>query len=42
MKCDVSTVLPCPDICGDGYITGLEECEDGNDVPFDGCFQCKY
>ncbi|CAD8202409.1 unnamed protein product [Paramecium pentaurelia] len=29
-------------ICGDGIIQDLEECDDGNTVPFDGCFECQY
>ncbi|CAK62586.1 unnamed protein product (macronuclear) [Paramecium tetraurelia] len=33
----------CAPICGDGIIVqGLEECEDLNDVEFDGCYQCTY
>ncbi|CAD8204865.1 unnamed protein product [Paramecium pentaurelia] len=33
----------CIPICGDGIIIpGLEQCEDGNDIPFDGCYQCQY
>lgn len=29
-------------ICGDGFIAGTEECEDGNTVDFDGCSRsCK-
>ncbi|CAD8124129.1 unnamed protein product [Paramecium sonneborni] len=29
-------------ICGDNKISGDEQCEDGNDIPFDGCFNCRY
>ncbi|CAD8084395.1 unnamed protein product [Paramecium sonneborni] len=33
----------CVPICGDGFIiTGLEQCEDGNDIQFDGCYQCQF
>ncbi|CAD8154790.1 unnamed protein product [Paramecium octaurelia] len=33
----------CLPICGDGFIIpGLEQCEDGNDIPYDGCYQCQY
>ncbi|CAK76405.1 unnamed protein product (macronuclear) [Paramecium tetraurelia] len=33
----------CLPICGDGFIiSGLEQCEDGNDTPFDGCYQCQF
>ncbi|CAK85064.1 unnamed protein product, partial (macronuclear) [Paramecium tetraurelia] len=33
--------FPCPDICGDGITSGLEECDDGNNIQFDGCYDCK-
>ncbi|CAD8156620.1 unnamed protein product [Paramecium pentaurelia] len=32
----------CKSICGDMKITQYEECDDGNDVPYDGCYNCKY
>ncbi|CAK78608.1 unnamed protein product (macronuclear) [Paramecium tetraurelia] len=33
----------CLVICGDGLVTiGVEECDDKNDIPYDGCFQCIY
>ncbi|CAK86549.1 unnamed protein product (macronuclear) [Paramecium tetraurelia] len=33
----------CKPICGDDNIVdGLEECEDGNDIPYDGCFNCMF
>ncbi|CAD8186927.1 unnamed protein product [Paramecium octaurelia] len=32
----------CTSICGDGYITGQEQCDDGNQIEFDGCFDCTY
>lgn len=31
----------CWEICGDRLRVGIEECDDGNDVPYDGCFDCK-
>ncbi|CAD8129023.1 unnamed protein product [Paramecium sonneborni] len=33
---------PCIPICGDKIIVGDEECDDGNNDPFDGCFNCRY
>ncbi|CAD8196500.1 unnamed protein product [Paramecium octaurelia] len=33
----------CKPICGDGIIIeGLEECEDLNDIQYDGCYQCFF
>ncbi|CAD8120360.1 unnamed protein product [Paramecium sonneborni] len=33
----------CQPICGDGVIiNGFEECDDGNNYPLDGCYQCKF
>ncbi|CAD8102878.1 unnamed protein product [Paramecium sonneborni] len=33
----------CLPICGDGVIIeDLEECDDGNIIPFDGCYECLY
>ncbi|CAD8148199.1 unnamed protein product [Paramecium octaurelia] len=32
----------CIPICGDSIITYLEECDDGNVIPYDGCYQCKF
>ncbi|CAK74202.1 unnamed protein product (macronuclear) [Paramecium tetraurelia] len=32
----------CQSSCGDGYVTGWEECDDQNMEQFDGCYQCKY
>ncbi|CAD8101960.1 unnamed protein product [Paramecium sonneborni] len=33
----------CISVCGDGIIiNGFEECDDGNDIQFDGCYNCKY
>ncbi|CAD8191325.1 unnamed protein product [Paramecium octaurelia] len=32
----------CKQICGDSIVTAFEECDDGNDIEFDGCFNCKY
>ncbi|CAD8166523.1 unnamed protein product [Paramecium octaurelia] len=33
----------CQPICGDKIvISGLEECDDGNDIQYDGCFECQF
>lgn len=32
----------CEPICGDTLVRGVEECDDGNDIPNDGCFKCEY
>ncbi|CAD8211185.1 unnamed protein product [Paramecium octaurelia] len=32
----------CMTSCGDNIISGLEECDDGNYIQFDGCYQCKF
>ncbi|CAD8051933.1 unnamed protein product [Paramecium primaurelia] len=32
----------CMPICGDSIITHLEECDDGNIIPYDGCYLCKF
>ncbi|CAD8082958.1 unnamed protein product [Paramecium sonneborni] len=32
----------CIPICGDNLVVGNEECDDGNTIPYDGCFQCLY
>ncbi|CAD8214681.1 unnamed protein product [Paramecium octaurelia] len=32
----------CISICGDEIITNLEQCEDGNNIPYDGCYLCKF
>ncbi|CAD8215598.1 unnamed protein product [Paramecium octaurelia] len=33
----------CKPKCGDGIILfGLEECEDLNNIPYDGCYQCMF
>ncbi|CAK86296.1 unnamed protein product, partial (macronuclear) [Paramecium tetraurelia] len=32
----------CTSICGDSIvIVGFEQCDDGNDIQFDGCYQCQ-
>ncbi|CAD8065646.1 unnamed protein product [Paramecium sonneborni] len=31
----------CWEVCGDSLTVGIEECDDGNDIPYDGCFECK-
>ncbi|CAD8121073.1 unnamed protein product [Paramecium sonneborni] len=38
----INTIInKCFPYCGDNYIQGNEECEDGNLNQFDGCFQCQ-
>ncbi|CAD8118577.1 unnamed protein product [Paramecium sonneborni] len=32
----------CTEICGDGFIVGLEECDDMNNIQNDGCYLCKF
>ncbi|CAK71225.1 unnamed protein product (macronuclear) [Paramecium tetraurelia] len=33
----------CTPICGDKIvISGLEECDDGNNIKYDGCFECQF
>ncbi|CAD8107826.1 unnamed protein product [Paramecium sonneborni] len=32
----------CEPLCGDKYIIANEQCDDGNDSPFDGCHQCQF
>ncbi|CAD8103948.1 unnamed protein product [Paramecium sonneborni] len=32
----------CNSQCGDGYVVGSEQCDDGNSIEFDGCYQCSY
>ncbi|CAD8197951.1 unnamed protein product [Paramecium pentaurelia] len=32
----------CHSICGDQIVTQEEECDDGNNIQFDGCFNCKF
>ncbi|CAD8089222.1 unnamed protein product [Paramecium primaurelia] len=32
----------CQPICGNNKIEGYEACDDGNNKPYDGCFECKY
>ncbi|CAD8070395.1 unnamed protein product [Paramecium primaurelia] len=31
----------CRSNCGDGIIVGKEQCDDGNEIEFDGCHQCE-
>ncbi|CAD8104762.1 unnamed protein product [Paramecium sonneborni] len=44
--CDVKgwelTINRCTPICGDQLILGTEECDDGNMIPYDGCYECKF
>ncbi|CAD8120370.1 unnamed protein product [Paramecium sonneborni] len=33
----------CTNKCGDGItIDQFEQCDDGNDIPYDGCYQCEF
>ncbi|CAD8070510.1 unnamed protein product [Paramecium sonneborni] len=32
----------CIENCGDTIISKNEDCDDGNDIQYDGCYQCKY
>ncbi|CAD8213956.1 unnamed protein product [Paramecium pentaurelia] len=32
----------CTSKCGDGYTVGSEQCDDGNYIEFDGCYQCSF
>ncbi|CAD8125726.1 unnamed protein product [Paramecium sonneborni] len=32
----------CTTVCGDKLVLGREECDDGNLIPHDGCYECKF
>ncbi|CAD8136801.1 unnamed protein product [Paramecium octaurelia] len=32
----------CLSVCGDQIVTKEEDCDDGNTIQFDGCFDCQY
>ncbi|CAK94692.1 unnamed protein product (macronuclear) [Paramecium tetraurelia] len=32
----------CQSVCGDKIITDDEQCDDGNETQFDGCYDCQY
>ncbi|CAD8116762.1 unnamed protein product [Paramecium sonneborni] len=32
----------CISIFGDSFVTSIEECDDGNNIPYDGCHNCKF
>ncbi|CAD8125624.1 unnamed protein product [Paramecium sonneborni] len=34
--------LPCLPLCGDLIVVEQEDCDDGNNNPFDGCHNCKF
>ncbi|CAD8067344.1 unnamed protein product [Paramecium sonneborni] len=46
LKCEEGFFIQqsqCQPICGDGIvIQDFEECDDYNDEPYDGCFQCQF
>ncbi|CAD8089920.1 unnamed protein product [Paramecium primaurelia] len=46
LQCEVNFQLEnkqCFPICGDGIIIqGYEDCEDGNNDPYDGCYKCQF
>ncbi|CAD8194891.1 unnamed protein product [Paramecium pentaurelia] len=35
-------VQRCSPICGDFKLVENEQCDDGNEIPYDGCFQCQF
>jgi cysteine-rich repeat protein len=39
--CDPTTLVCKPIECGNGTTERGEQCDDGNDLPFDGCYQCR-
>ncbi|CAK74184.1 unnamed protein product (macronuclear) [Paramecium tetraurelia] len=53
-KCDLQYCIQCQigllpldnfciSICGDGIVINeYEECDDSNELPFDGCYECKF
>ncbi|CAD8069621.1 unnamed protein product [Paramecium sonneborni] len=32
----------CIENCGDSIVTQNEDCDDGNNIQYDGCYQCKF
>ncbi|CAD8087586.1 unnamed protein product [Paramecium primaurelia] len=46
LECDVEGwqlyINRCYPICGDKLVLGKEECDDGNLIPYDGCYECKF
>ncbi|CAD8095146.1 unnamed protein product [Paramecium sonneborni] len=43
--CDIGFKLEnfqCKEICGDSIIIGTEQCDDNNNIQFDGCYNCLY
>ncbi|CAD8190171.1 unnamed protein product [Paramecium pentaurelia] len=32
----------CEPLCGDKFIIVNEQCDDGNNIEFDGCYQCQF
>jgi fibro-slime domain-containing protein len=39
--CDPKTFVCAAVVCGDGKVQRGESCEDGNTLPFDGCYNCQ-
>ncbi|CAD8083688.1 unnamed protein product [Paramecium primaurelia] len=41
-SCPLGTILINNSCCGDSILNGDEECDDGNNIDFDGCSNCQY
>ncbi|CAD8046542.1 unnamed protein product [Paramecium primaurelia] len=37
-----SVTQECQTKCGDKIVNGQEYCDDGNDIEYDGCYNCEY
>ncbi|CAD8212293.1 unnamed protein product [Paramecium octaurelia] len=37
-----SATQQCQTKCGDKIVNGQEYCDDGNDIEYDGCYECQY
>ncbi|CAK80828.1 unnamed protein product, partial (macronuclear) [Paramecium tetraurelia] len=42
VQCEADDCYFYEAICGDGKVEDLEECDDGNTILFDGCYECQY